>query len=213
MKRTFALLLAAMMIFALAACGEDTTTPTTPTGEKELELGKVNGQTWENEFIGIGCTLDAGWTFKTEDEIKEMNNLAMDMATDDLANLLKDADLIYDMAAATGTGLSNMMVSMQKLNSLQIASLNIANELEKSYELTESSLINMGCANLTHSISTITFDGKTFDALVISASISGLTMNQTTFAIKCNGYLASVSIATVGEYAMADLIDNFYVLD
>ena len=196
-----------MMIFALAACGDDI------LGKGEMKLGTVNGLTWENEFIGIGCTMDDDWTFKTDDEILAMNKLTQDMVTDDLADLLKDADLVYDMAAATSTDLSNMMVTLQKLNSLQLAALNIANELEKSYDISESSLINMGCANLTHSISTITFDGKTFDALVISASISGLTMNQTTFAIKCNGYLASISVTTVGEYDMADLIDNFYVLD
>lgn len=207
MKKALALVLAAMMIFALAACGDDI------LGKGEMKLGTVNGLTWENEFIGIGCTMDDDWTFKTDDEILAMNKLTQDMVTDDLADLLKDADLVYDMAAATGTDLSNMMVTLQKLNSLQLAALNIANELEKSYDISESSLINMGCANLTHSISTITFDGKTFDALVISASISGLTMNQTTFAIKCNGYLASISVTTVGEYDMADLIDNFYVLD
>ena len=207
MKKALALVLAAMMIFALAACGDDI------LGKGEMKLGTVNGLTWENEFIGIGCTMDDDWTFKTDDEILAMNKLTQDMVTDDLADLLKDADLVYDMAAATSTDLSNMMVTLQKLNSLQLAALNIANELEKSYDISESSLINMGCANLTHSISTITFDGKTFDALVISASISGLTMNQTTFAIKCNGYLASISVTTVGEYDMADLIDNFYVLD
>ena len=88
MKRVLALALAAMMLFALAACGEDTATPTTtaPAAGSSLELGKVNGLTWENEFIGLGCTLTSDWTFKTDEEIRQLNNIVEDALDADLAD-------------------------------------------------------------------------------------------------------------------------------
>ena len=35
---------------------------------KKFSLGTTSGTTYTNEFIGIGCKLDKGWTFKSEEE-------------------------------------------------------------------------------------------------------------------------------------------------
>ena len=38
-------------------------TPAPSDGETAYARGSVNGQTFTSTFLGIGCTLDDGWTF------------------------------------------------------------------------------------------------------------------------------------------------------
>lgn len=94
MKRTIALLLVLALAFGLTACGKEDkdisgkVTPATeaapaitepapetteaPAEDRPVSLGRMEGGVYTNEYIGIGCTLDANWTFKTAEELQEL---------------------------------------------------------------------------------------------------------------------------------------------
>ncbi len=221
MKRLLALMLAAVMLFALAACndkGNDKDRDKDDDGGKQntkktLSLGVVNGLNYENEFIGIGCTLDSGWTFKSKAEILELNNVVQDAVDEDIANVIKDATIVYDMMASGSNGMDSINVNMEKVNPVQLAALDIPTYYENTMPMLKSALESMGCSNVAFTIDSAQIDGTVFDTLHIRANVNGIALYETLFTIKCNGYLANVTIGTYFEDNTADLLDAFYLVD
>ena len=242
MKKLLICLLACVLILAMAGCAADQTggngttathpntnasTPSDPSTEPtvpsqpapsqsdpsgELSLGVITGTKYENTFIGIGFDLPEGWSFYTDEQIKELNNIAGELAGQDYLDALKNATVIYDMMAASATQTDNIIVNLEKATSAQLNSLNLASNFEASFSLIKSSLENMGYQNVTHEVVTLTIDGQDFTAMNISATISGVTMYQTSIAIKCSGYLASLSVTTFDAAGTASLLENLYLI-
>lgn len=221
MKKFFAMLLALAMVLSLAACGNDTdirgeqinnNTQPPANAEADFSMGKVSGLTYENEFIGVGCKLDSAWIFRTDEEIREMNNLTMEMAGEDLQKALENANVIYDMHAVHSNGMDNIIVNLEKVNPLQLAGLDVDEVFESQMPLLKSSFENIGYTDIQFEIGETTIDGKAFSTLFVEAEIAGFHIYQATIALKCSGYLASISITTYNEQALNDLIDSFYLI-
>lgn len=179
----------------------------------ELSLGKIVGNVYKNTFIGIGYKLDENWSFYDDEQIKELNNIAIDMVGDDINELLKKASLVYDMFATDSDKLNNINIILEKVNNLQLLSLNIADNFNIIAPTLKDGLKNMGYKNINCEIGSVEVDGKILDASHLSAEINDIKMYQTTFQKKCNGYLASITIATYHDNTISDLLNNFYWIE
>ena len=206
MKKLIAVTLAAVLCLSLCACGIVDMPP-----NREFSLGTVEGLKYENKFIGIGCELDTGWSFKTEEEIRELNNFTQDMMDKDLQEALKNATVVYDMMAMGPNQADNIIVNLEKVPNARLMTLDLAKNCETLFPSVESSLKNVGYTNITHSIETVKVGGKDFTAMKLQASLYGASMYQTNFFVKCNGYLASVAITTMGINNVDNLLSNFYI--
>ncbi len=230
MKKIFALLLIFVLMFSFAACsGKNTndirgdqqsvsqnssdtqsTDAASTVSAPEFSLGNTDGLVYENKFIGIGCTLDSGWSFYTDEQIKELNNITNDLAGDAYVEAMKDANLVYDMFAVSDDQLKNMNVILEKVNPITLTSLDIAQNFENSFATMKESFENIGYTNVAYEIGEITISGKKHVSLNITAEISGIKMYQKCFAIKCNGYLANIAITSLNENAIDSIISKFY---
>ena len=63
------------IMISMVACGN--------SDDKDFLLGTVNGNVYENSFIGIGCELDKNWNFYNEEQILEVNDMTKDMVGED----------------------------------------------------------------------------------------------------------------------------------
>ena len=221
MNRIVALLLCLMLVFSLSACmGEDalrgtigtenSETETSETEEIDLSFGAVEGNVYENDFIGIGCKLDDGWSFYSDEQIKELNNITADIAGEEYMDLMEDANIIYDMYAIDSTQLNNITINLEKVNPVQLLALDIAKNFELTVGTMKSTYENMGYTNFNYEITEVTVDGKKMDAMNITAEANGYTIYQCLTAKKCNGYLANIVVSTYINNTTADLLDNFY---
>lgn len=215
MKKVLICLLAVSMVLAMAGCdlpsflNMEEIIPTTP---KELSLGTVSGSKYESEFIGIGYTLPSGWSFYTEDQIKEMNQYVEDKADQNYLDLIKNADIVYDMMATSSAGTDNVLVTLEKKPAATLDKIDLKQSLETSFKAFKTSFENMGYRNISHEITTVTIDGKGFDAMHINATYGGMKMYQTCIVIKCNGYLATIAFTTFDAAGTAPLLENIYLL-
>lgn len=215
MKKVLICLLAVSMVLAMAGCdllsflNMEEIIPTTP---KELSLGTVSGSKYESEFIGIGYMLPSGWSFYTEDQIKEMNQYVEDKADQNYLDLIKNADIVYDMMATSSAGTDNVLVTLEKKPAATLDKIDLKQSLETSFKAFKTSFENMGYRNISHEITTVTIDGKGFDAMHINATYGGMKMYQTCIVIKCNGYLATIAFTTFDAAGTAPLLENIYLL-
>ena len=212
MKKLLALTLAILMVFSLTACSTLLDQFGALTGKK-FERGTVSGRKYESNFIGIGCELSAEWKYKSDAEIKEMNNIVSDMMDEEIAEAMEEGAVLYDMMAISSNGRDNILVTLEKVNPVALKKLDISKNFEKAYASVASSFQNMGYTDVEHTISTGSIDGKTFETMKITGRINGISMYQINFCVKCNGYLASVAITTMGADRTADLMQTFYIID
>ena len=189
-----------------------TDAPATDVTEPEFSLGDITGLNYENEFIGIGCNLPADWTFYTDEQIKELNNVAADLAGEEYKEAMENATVVYDMLATSPDMLSNVNINLEKGDPILIAATDLADAFENTLSLTKQSLENMGAVITSTEIGTVTIDGESFTSLRITSEINGFTMCQLIFATKCNGYIAYIGITTTDDAAVQEILDCFYTV-
>ncbi|MGN0584944.1 MAG: hypothetical protein ACI4JD_05750 [Ruminococcus sp.] len=182
--------------------------------EEDFSFGSVNSNVYENKFIGIGCKLDNNWTFYDDEQIKQLNNITMDAIDEDVAEMINNADIIYDMYASYSDEMTNININLENIGVLQYASFDVAENFEKNKSILSDTYENMGYSVESMEPVKIEIDGKEFDGMCVKASIDSLVMYQTLFGIKCGGkYLASVTVTSFNDDITQDIVDTFYLTD
>lgn len=242
MKKILAITMALMLALSLCACGgneepirgeqidngndshaepsmdeatEDKAQETEPeeTEAEGLSLGVTSGLTYESKFIGIGCTLPEGWSFYTDEQMRQLNNIAIDAAGDELQSLMENATVIYDMFAADPTGVNNVNVNMEKVNPIQLIALDLGQNLENTKPLLKTSFENMGCSSFSAEVGSITVEDEEFICLNGVIEFPGTTLYQCIIPVKCSGYLANITLTANDEAILAELISYLYIVD
>lgn len=217
MKKLLAIFMVLVMVLSFAACGtkgDDIRGEQTggESSEAEFSLGSASGLTYESEFIGIGCKLDEGWTFYTDAQIKELNDVTEDLAGEEYAEAMKNANVVYDMYALGSNQADSVSVNLEKVNSVQLLTLDIKKNFETIYPSLKSTLENIGCTDISYEMGKVTIGDKEFDCMDISSQANGVKLYQKLVAKKCNGYLANITITTVNEDNTDDVIAKFYLV-
>lgn len=222
MKKLIVMMLCLTMMGSFVGCssspadeevrGEQISNEETEVENKEVEfsLGEVEGLVYENKFIGIGCELDSDWYFFNDDEIKELNNYAADVAGEEFEKLMKEADLIYDMYAVSSNQLDNININLEKVHGLTLKNIELGEALEETIPLLKDTYSGMGYTNFQGEVGTVSIEGKEHTCLSMSGEYEGLKMYQKQVPIKCDGYLAYVTVTTYEENAVDALLEKFY---
>lgn len=204
MKRAFTLILAALMVlgcFCGGALAEE---------EDSFGLGDAENNTYWNETMSIGCTLDENWYFYTREEILELNGMTAEMLDDTLAEAMREAGAMMDMYAMNLVTGATVNVNLERLslsNSLLIS--------ETSYiKLSEESLCTvlgqMGCENVQVETGTMEFLGKEHACARVSAEISGVQMYETIAVIKTGRTMIVVTSASFYEDITEEVLSCFF---
>lgn len=220
MKKLIVMTLCLTMMSSFAGCSE---TPSKEASgeqvenevvsEKEFSMGEIDGLVYENEFIGIGCELEDEWSFMSDEEIKELNNITADVAGEEYEELLEDAELIYDMYAIGGNQLDSINVNLEKYDKVTLDSLVVEDALENTIPILEKSFGNMGYTDIETYLDKINIEEEEFTCLYLTGEIEGVRIYQKVFPIKCNGYLANVTITTYEEDRVDSLAERFYFVE
>ena len=88
MKRLLSLILCAVMLVSFIGCTDNNVTPGTDNdanaSNKKVELsrGKIEGDTYKSEYLGLEFTKPSSWVFSTDEEIASSMNIGADMLGD-----------------------------------------------------------------------------------------------------------------------------------
>lgn len=218
MKKYLALFLALTLAVSLCGCfggsgNEDVHGEINPpaANEPEFSLGKTEGSVYKNDFLGLGCTLPEGWEFYTDEQILAMNNITGEILDADVAEQLKNANIIYDMMAINAYDGSNINVNLEKFNALQILALDIKASLEAQMGTIKSSYETMGYTDVNVEYQQVTVDGKAYDALVITAKAQEIDISCVVFSFIKGNYMANVSVFTYKPENIDTLLGYFTI--
>ncbi len=97
--------------------------PQTAPEDRDPVLGYIQGDEYINEYFGLSCKLDEGWSFYTDEELLQMQGLAADMVSQSsfaeyMDEMLDSNASLYVMGAYTDDGLQNMNVIVQYLSAM-----------------------------------------------------------------------------------------------
>ncbi len=203
MKKFLALFLASVMVFALVSCGNS---------EKQLPTGSNENNKYENEFIGIGCKLDDDWTFLTDEEIDELNNIAKDAVGEEIAEAIEKANIIYDMSAAKSDNTQMININLENLGLVYGSTMDESAYIDASIETIKTGLENMGLENIVAEKTTVTFAGKTRHAIEVSGEASGIKIYEKQVCIKAGKYMSNITAISYIEDATDEILAAFYAV-
>lgn len=240
MKKLASILLAsAMLLAALTGCSNtdihgDVTpsestggsgdiggevTPTETTGkDNPLSLGRMEGGTYTNKYIGIACKLDENWTFSSADELQELPDEVGDMFEgSQLGEAMKDMEQIMDMKAESVQELATMNILYQKLSMTQrlayatMTEDQIIDTVLAQKDLLEEAFNTAGITVKSMEKKTVTFLGEERIAVYTVAETQGIAYYILQLHnYQLGQYSATITVASYLEDKTSDLLDLFY---
>ena len=213
MKRILCLILAAlMMVSVFAGCTTGNVKgEVSQNSEGEFGLGKAQGNTYKNEFLGLECSLPDSWSFYNDSQIAELNGVAQDYLDEDAAEALENANIIYDMYASNGDDYSSININLEKLSTTQSLTMSVKEALEAQLPTIKQAFGNMGYENVSAEYTTVTVDEKTFDGITLCAEIEGVKFYEKIFSFKKGSYMANITVATMETDKSEEILKYFEV--
>ena len=175
----------------------------------ELSLGHSNNNVYENFFLGIGCKLDEGWTFLTDEQILEQNKLTTDLVGDQYKEALTNASVLTDMLATGANGMDSFSIQLEKLPLSQL-SVTVDQYIDASMPSITGPLESMGLQDIVVKKESTDFLGSATPCIAISASFQSHSCYELIVPIKRQNYIACIVACTWDSNTTADLISAFY---
>lgn len=222
---TLTLILALTVVFT--GCGGDSAadisgqvTPATEAAHVPVSLGRVEGGSYTNKYVGFGCELDSDWAFYTAEELQEL--------PENVAELLEGSELvgdemptqITDMMAENVTDLTTINVLYQKL-SMQERLSYLAMDEEDIVDGILSQVSTMTDAYAQAGIVvdrfekvTVTFLGEERTALWMAASIQDTPYyTLQIFDYDLGNYAVTTTLASYVEDSTGNLLELFFAVE
>lgn len=224
MKKILAILLAAILVIGLAACGttnedvrgtvedaNNTEQTTEAQTDEDFEIGTANGSVYKNKFLGITAEFGSEWHLYSDEECKELNEQVIGTVSDDYAEQMKNANYFYDMMASNETNGSSVNIILQNMG-LQAAFTNITESLKQGCEEAKTSYENMGYTDVKYEIIKTQFLGEERDGSVITSKINGFDYYTKQVLYMKGKYAVSVSVGALSEDECNNILGMFTAL-
>lgn len=199
--------------------GSEDETPSDPT-DNPLSIGRMEGGTYTNHYIGIACKLDESWTFYSAEELQELPGKVEDLFDgSQLGDAMKDMENILDMQAECVADLTNMNIAYQKLSMsdrLAYATMTeeqIIDTVLAQQDLLEEAYTQAGITVKSMGKKTVTFAGEERIAIYTVAETQGIPFYILQLHNNHLGaYSATVTLCSYVEDNTADLLELFYAI-
>lgn len=220
MKKLLAIILSVLLVLCLATgCSAKNDSDKNGSSNSQssdsmvkLTMGTVNGTTYENEFIGIGCKVDDGWTFASEDDLKALIDITIDKFDEKYQEQLEAAAIVYAMQVTDASTGNNININLEKLTGLN-KTMTASKYVDSSLGQMSTALETAGFSNLQIQKTEVEIDGTKHAAIAINADFSGVKIYEKVVCIKCDDYMANITLATVSSDTTDELLSKFYNLD
>ena len=222
MKRLSAILLSLILLFSLTGAGQPVLggdpEPTADPGittEALFSLGTINGDVYENPYIGYGCKLE-GWTYADAEYIATINNLSGSVMSSDVQEALKKAGNFTEMFATSPDQLSTINIQYQDISSTYGEVFNsypLESVLEFAAPSVASIMEQSGYSDVKAETGVVNLGGDDHPGLIISSTYSSIPCYQKEACLKTDDYMIFVCVTSFVTDKTDELLSYFYRLE
>lgn len=187
MKRVFAFILAAMMLFSLASCS------------RTISRGTVIGDTYKNDSIGIKFTKPDGWEFLKDDVFAVEMNTGGASFKEQLAN-----GVAYDAVAKnekTGNMVIISFVNLEKKYFKKDLTIEEYGEEMKKQLKQVNPASNVALSD----VEIVDLDGEEFSRIVTGVTQNKITTRRVTFLKNLDGVMFSAQVVLMDNTSIDEV--------
>lgn len=233
MKKSKLIFMAGIMsaVVLFAGCGGESkdvngtvvaleTTAEATVEDKVVSLGRMEGGSYTNEYVGYGCFLDENWQFYTAEELQELPSAKEMLEGSELSEAISDLPQFQDMMAEnvedmTGMNVFYTQISMQE----RLAQAMLSEEELVDTTLDQKDMVEEGFAQAGIELSSmekviVTFLGEERTAIHSTASIQGIPYyTLQLFDHNLGEYYVTLTLYSYMEDKTESLLDLFYEVE
>ena len=190
-------------------------------GDAEFDLGTTSGSTYENRFLGIGCTLDENWTFVSEEELMASHAEMADRTDNEtLKEVLSSTGILKDMYAIADNGLLTIGVSLENMGVLYGLTMDEDTYVDQNLTMYADQINQLGIfSDFSAEKSTVMLAGQERTAIrshglrMVEGMDEGFEFYMVQAAIKAGNYMAIITLGSYLEDVTDTLASYFYALN
>lgn len=204
MKRVFTLFLALAMVLTLAGISP------AARAEDKFNFGSTQDNTYWNETLKIGCTLDENWYFLNEEEILQANSMTAEKLDGKLAEMVKEGGSMIDMFAQnleTGATVNLVVERLSVVNSLVIDEKKY---LDISQPTLDEAMAQMGIEDVEITQESMDFLGQEHQSIVITGSFNGVPVCETMVVVKSGRNMTIITVFSAVEGEVEEVLASFF---
>ena len=206
MKRIFLFALALVCVFGTTACKKQEKQDTT-------FLGKIKGDKYENKLLGFGFTLPTGWTFYSDDELREMNDADEDMSLQEYAKQMAEEDVLYVMFAVDAQTGRSVNIVLEKVG-YSGPNIKTAEEyMRNSITGLKAAFEELGVESVTAHHIEVSLAGEKVPGVKLTCHLPNGIMYERVLCKRAGDYFVCITIANTGADTPVDILNQFYSLD
>ncbi|MBQ7799836.1 MAG: hypothetical protein IJ370_05030 [Oscillospiraceae bacterium] len=211
MKKILALLVTGLMLLSFAACNSSETEKggssdiksNVTEQKKELSHGKIDGDTYKNEYYEFEFTKPASWVYSTDEEIAAAMNMTVDQFGDNFADAVENGTTVLDMMVVDTVTGTNINVGIENL-SKSFAS-NITEEQYVDAIKRQLSAVETMDIEFSDKTEKVNIGGNDYLRASLTNTVSGITMTQVYYLRNVDGYMCVITVTLVSGYEIADV--------
>ena len=174
-------------------------------------FGEVKNDTYENGFLGLGCTLE-GWHYYTDEELEKVNQRTKEALLHELDELI-DRN-IGIMMAERPDGMQNVNIQLQNVkNYVAIYKMmGLEYVAENSLEGFKAMLGGAGYTDVQVGVEEVTVGGQTFTGVKGSYKIGSIPVYFKQLWELRDDYMVTVTATTFQTDTTDEVFTYFYLL-
>lgn len=192
---------------------------TVPEEDNDFSLGVMQGGTYENAYVGYGCTLGPNWAYKTAGELQDISGLTKDIFEEGGVDT-SAFNQVLDMMAECTDPLASINIQYTALSAQERAAHLLAGEeglidgILQQKDMLISTYAQAGIEVSAMEKVSVTFCGEERWAIHTTASIQGTPYYiLQLFDTNIGPYYVTLTLGAFVEDTTPQLLDLFYSLD
>ncbi len=172
-------------------------------------FGTINGDAYENRFLGIGCRLE-GWHYASREEIAATYNLMEYIFSDDVSELIENNQSTIIMLAINANHSKTVTIAVENTIYMYGSPLSAEQYIDLSIPSLEAMLSEAGITDLSVTHETMTFLGSEKPCITITGAFQGNEILEKMVFLERGDYLAYVCFTVSNGGEIGELPDAFF---
>lgn len=207
LQKFAALLLALCLLAALGGC-QKIQQAADAVNAKEFSMGTVNGNSYENDFVGIRCDLPQDWTIYDEAQLAEMIGLFSDTFTEgDFKDLVEETGTSVIFYAENPSTLSSINITVGDTESYDMAMSDHKALVDAMVEQMPEMMEQAYTTDVKVETDTFSFCGEDTYGTYITATVYGVPIFQRQVIDVEGTYNITITVCSYEEDNTMELLE------